>query len=60
MARKSKTVPRSMKVDRELIQPAKSHTLEAIAGQLGRTGDFVLKRAARLGLSIKGRKAKGK
>jgi len=49
-----------MKVDRELIQPAKSHTPEAIADQLGRTGDFVLKRAARLGLSIKGRKAKGK
>jgi hypothetical protein len=49
----------SMKVDRELIQLAKSHTLEAIAGQLGRTEAFVLKRAARLGLSIK-RKAKGK
>ena len=49
-----------MKVDRELIKLATSHTLEAIAGQLGRTGDFVLKRAARLGLSIKGRKAKGK
>jgi hypothetical protein len=49
-----------MKVDRELIQPAKSHTLEAITDQLGRTGDFVLKRAVRLGLSIKGRKAKGK
>jgi hypothetical protein len=49
----------SMKSDRELIQLAKSHTLEAIAGQLGRKEAFVLKTAARLGLSIR-RKTKGK
>jgi hypothetical protein len=49
----------SMKSDRELIQLAKSQTLEAIADQIQRSPAFILKRAARLGLSIK-RKAKGK
>jgi alpha-D-ribose 1-methylphosphonate 5-triphosphate synthase subunit PhnG len=49
----------SMKSDRELTQLAKSQTLEAIADQLQRSPTYVLKRAARLGLSIK-RKAKGK
>jgi len=44
----------SMKTDRELIQMAKSQTLEAIADHLQRSPAFVLKRAARLGLSIKG------
>jgi hypothetical protein len=48
-----------MKSDRELIQLAKSQTLEAIADQIQRPPAFILKRAARLGLSIK-RKAKGK
>jgi hypothetical protein len=48
-----------MKNDRELIQPAKSQTLEAIADQIQRSPVSVLKRAARLGLSIK-RKVKGK
>jgi hypothetical protein len=57
MARK---LPRwSMKGDRELIQLAKSQTLEAIADQIQRSPVSVLKRAARLGLSIK-RKVKGK
>jgi hypothetical protein len=42
-----------MKTDRELIQMAKSRTLEAIADQLQRSPAYVLKRAARLGLSIK-------
>jgi hypothetical protein len=49
----------SMKSDRELIQLAKSQTLEAIADQIQRSPGYILKRAARLGLSIK-RKAKGK
>jgi hypothetical protein len=57
MARKLPTW--SMKSDRELIQLAKSKTLEAIADQIKRSPAFILKRAARLGLSIK-RKAKGK
>jgi hypothetical protein len=57
MARK--LPPWSMKSDRELIQLAKSRTLEAIADQLRRSPVYILKRAARLGLSIK-RKAKGK
>jgi hypothetical protein len=35
-----------MKSDRELIQLAKSQTLEAIADQLQRSPAFVLKRAA--------------
>ena len=48
-----------MKVDRELIQLAKSQTLEAISDQLGYTPAVILKKAARLGLSIK-RKEKGK
>jgi hypothetical protein len=52
-------VDESMKVDRELIQLAKSQTLEAISDELGYTPAYILKRAARLGLSIK-RKAKGK
>jgi hypothetical protein len=48
----------SMKTDRELIQLAKSRTLEGIANHLQRSPAYVLKRAARLGLSIK-RKARG-
>jgi hypothetical protein len=49
----------SMRNDRELIQLAKMRTLEAIADQLQRSPAHILKKAARLGLSIK-RKAKGK
>ena len=49
----------SMKSDRQLIQLAKARTLEAIADQLQRPPAHILKKAARLGLSIK-RKAKGK
>jgi hypothetical protein len=45
--------------DRDLIRLAKTHTLEAIADELKRPPAFILKRAARLGASIK-RKAKGK
>jgi hypothetical protein len=57
MARK--LPPWSMKGDRELIQLAKSRTLEAIADQFQRSPAYILKRATRLGLSIK-RQAKGK
>ena len=48
-----------MKDDRELIALAKSETLEAIADQLQRRPATILKKAARLGLSIK-RTATGK
>jgi hypothetical protein len=47
-----------MKSDRELMVLSKTHTLEAIADQLQHSPESVLKRAARLGLSI--RRAKGK
>jgi hypothetical protein len=46
-----------MATDRELIALAKTQTLEAIADQLQRPPAYILKRAARLGASIK-RKAK--
>jgi hypothetical protein len=42
-----------MKTDRELIALAKTETLDAIAAKLQRTPDYVLKRAARFGISIK-------
>ena len=48
-----------MRDERELIALAKSETLEAIAEKLQRPPAFILKRAARLGLSIE-RKAMGK
>ncbi len=48
-----------MKTDRELIQLAKKQSLEGIADRLQRSPASVLKRAARLGLSLK-RKANGK
>ncbi len=48
-----------MKSDRELTQLAKSQTLDELADELQRSPAYILKRAARLGLSIK-RKAKGK
>jgi CHASE3 domain sensor protein len=49
----------SMKSDSELIELAKSQSLEAIADKIQRPSGSVLKQAARLGLSII-RKAKGK
>jgi hypothetical protein len=60
MARKPKIGMWSMKSDRELIQLAKTRTLQTIADQFQRSPAYILKRAARLGLSINGRKAKGK
>jgi hypothetical protein len=59
MTRKLKIAGWSMKSDRELIQLAKSQTLDELADELLRSKAYILKRAARLGLSIK-RKAKGK
>jgi hypothetical protein len=59
MARKPRAGTWSMKDDRELIALAKSETLDVIADKLQRSPVFVLKRAARLGASIK-RKAKAK
>jgi hypothetical protein len=46
---------RSFSNDRELIQMAKTLDLAAIAKKTGRTPEAVLKRARRLGVSIKGR-----
>jgi hypothetical protein len=43
----------SMRQDRELIALSKTHTLETIADQLKRPQATILKRAARLSLSIK-------
>ena len=49
----------SMKADRELIELAKTETLEAIADQLQLPPKSILKKAAKLGLTIK-RKGKTK
>jgi hypothetical protein len=49
----------SMKRDRELIALPKSTSLQAIADRLQRPPATILKRAAALGLSIKGRKGEG-
>jgi hypothetical protein len=43
----------SMKSDRELIELAKRKTLEAIADQLQRPPEEILKKAKKLGLAIK-------
>jgi hypothetical protein len=50
----------SMKADRELIELAKTKTLEAIADQIQRPPATILRAAKRLGLSVKCDKAKGK
>jgi hypothetical protein len=43
----------SMKSDRELIELAKTHTLRTLAEQLQRPPAAILRKATRLGLSIK-------
>ena len=53
MSTRKKAVSWSMRGDRELIELAKSQSLEAIAGKINRRPAAVLKRATRLGLSIK-------
>jgi hypothetical protein len=50
----------SMKTDRELIELAKTKTLEAIADQLQRPPEAILKKAAKLGLKIKRKGKSGK
>jgi hypothetical protein len=51
-----KTITRwSMKLDRELIALSKTRTLEAIAAKVQRLPESILKRASKLGLSIKGK-----
>jgi hypothetical protein len=47
-----------MKADRELIELAKTMHLEALARKTRRTPAGILKTARRLGISIKGKKAK--
>jgi hypothetical protein len=50
----------SMKSDRQLIELAPSRTLEAIAIRFKRSPATILKKAARLGLTIKRDKTKRK
>jgi hypothetical protein len=51
---------RSYAFDRALIEMAKTMDLNEIAKKTGRVPEALLKRALRLGISIKGPKAKGK
>ena len=50
----------SMKADRELIELAKTETLEAIADHFKLPPQSILKKAAKLGLTIKRRVMKKK
>jgi hypothetical protein len=51
----------SFKEQRQLMElAAASQSLETVADRLGRPPATILKKAAQLGLSIKGQKAKGK
>jgi len=50
----------SMKDDRELIELAKTKTLESIADQFQRSPKSVLKQAVKLGLTIKRKGKTGK
>ena len=59
MARKVTVSPWLMKNDRQLLQLSKSLTLNELEDGLQPCPAYILKAAARLGLSIK-RKAKGK
>jgi hypothetical protein len=47
-----------MKADRELIELAKTMDLNELAKKTGRKPEGILKTAKRLGLSIRGKKAK--
>jgi hypothetical protein len=51
--------PRSWASDRTLIELVKTMDLEAIAKKTRRKPEAILKTAKRLGIKIKGRKAKG-
>jgi hypothetical protein len=59
MAMRPKRIVWSMRTDRELITLSKSKALEALVDHFKRPPERILKRAKRLGLSIK-RTAKGK
>jgi predicted RNA-binding protein with PUA-like domain len=50
----------SMASDRAFVVMAKTMDLNAIAKKTGRQRESILKTAMRLGVSIKGRKVKGK
>jgi hypothetical protein len=58
MTGKSKSGRWSMRHERELIQLAKTQSLEAIANRLKRSPTLILKTAVRLGLSIRRPKAR--
>jgi hypothetical protein len=60
MASKFPHYGRSFASDREIVEMAKTMDLSAIAKKTGRKPESILKTAMRLGISIKGRKAKGK
>ena len=57
---KSETTRVVDELDRDLIALSKTHMLQAIANRMRRSPATILKAAARLGLSIQGRPAKGK
>jgi hypothetical protein len=58
MVSKRNNRARSMKADRELIELAKTLDLKTIAQKVGRKPGAILITARRLGISIKGKKAK--
>jgi hypothetical protein len=59
MAKKFRSGGWSMKHDRELIMLAKTHTAQTIAEKFDRPITTIVRRAERLGLSIRGN-AKGR
>jgi predicted RNA-binding protein with PUA-like domain len=60
MAIKKLTHHWSMASDRAFVEMAKTMDLNAIAKKTGRQPESILKTARRLGVLIKGQKAKGK
>jgi hypothetical protein len=50
--------PNSRAAERDLIELARTMDLKAIAKKTGRKPDAILKTAKRLGISIRGKKAK--
>jgi hypothetical protein len=60
MAVKKLNHGRSFASDRAMVEMSKTMDLNAIAEKTGRTPESILKTARRLGVLIKGQKAKGK
>jgi hypothetical protein len=60
MVAKSPYHGQSMASDRALVEMSKTMDLNAIAKKIGRTPESILKTATRLGIAIRGRKAKTK